>query len=124
VVCQEIFAPVVSLQRAADLDEAIAIANDTVYGLQAGAFTSSLATAMRLARSLEYGGVIINDASTYRTDLMPYGGVKESGLGREGLQATEGDDVRVRGAPPGHRGLERADRVVKAPLVRALGQPA
>lgn len=84
VVCQEIFAPVVSLQRARDLDEAIAIANDTVYGLQAGAFTSSLATAMRLAKTLEYGGVIINDASTYRTDLMPYGGVKESGLGREG----------------------------------------
>jgi acyl-CoA reductase-like NAD-dependent aldehyde dehydrogenase len=84
VVCQEIFAPVVSLQRARDLDEAIATANDSVYGLQAGVFTASLASAMRCARSLEYGGVIVNDASTYRTDLMPYGGVKESGLGREG----------------------------------------
>lgn len=101
VVCKEVFAPVVSLQRARGLDEAIAMANDSVYGLQAGVFTASLSHALACARRLRYGGIIVNDASTYRTDLMPYGGVKESGLGREGPryaieEMTEGRIVVLR----------------------------
>jgi acyl-CoA reductase-like NAD-dependent aldehyde dehydrogenase len=84
VVCQEVFAPVVSLQEYSNLDEAIEIANSTEYGLQAAIFTSSLSTAIDAARRLEFGGVIVNDSSRYRVDRMPYGGVKASGSGKEG----------------------------------------
>lgn len=84
VVCEEIFAPVVSLIPYDDFDEAIAIANASKYGLQAGVFTSSLEIAAKAAQKLEVGGVIINDTSAYRVDQAPYGGVKESGIGREG----------------------------------------
>lgn len=84
VVCEEVFAPVVSLIAYNDFDEAIEIANNSKYGLQAGIFTSSLDTAIEAVRKLEVGGVIINDTSAYRADQAPYGGVKESGIGREG----------------------------------------
>ena len=84
VVCREVFAPVASVVPFAALDEAIAAANDTPYGLQAGVYTGSLATALEAARRLQFGGVIINDTSSFRADLMPYGGVKGSGMGREG----------------------------------------
>jgi acyl-CoA reductase-like NAD-dependent aldehyde dehydrogenase len=84
VVCEEIFAPVVTLIPYDTFDEALEKANDSRYGLQAGVFTSSLSLAMMAARKLEVGGVIINDTCTYRADEMPYGGIKESGLGREG----------------------------------------
>ncbi|MEW8958364.1 MAG: aldehyde dehydrogenase family protein [Moorella sp. (in: firmicutes)] len=66
------------------IDEAIALANDSRYGLQAGVFTNSLDVATRCVLELEYGSVIINDSSAFRADLMPYGGVKESGTGKEG----------------------------------------
>jgi acyl-CoA reductase-like NAD-dependent aldehyde dehydrogenase len=84
VACEEVFGPVVTLQPYDTLDEAIALANGTRYGLQAGIFTSALATALRAARELEFGGVTVNEAPTFRADQMPYGGVKDSGNTREG----------------------------------------
>lgn len=84
VVCREVFAPVVTIIPYSDLDDAFAQANNSEYGLQAGIFTRDLNIAMKAARVLEYGGVVINDVSTYRNDVMPYGGVKNSGLGKEG----------------------------------------
>ncbi|MFY0545954.1 aldehyde dehydrogenase family protein [Brevibacillus sp. H7] len=84
VNCLEVFAPVVTIIPYRTIDEAFAVANQSAYGLQAGIFTHDLNIAMRAARELEYGGVIINDVSTYRNDVMPYGGVKSSGLGKEG----------------------------------------
>lgn len=84
VVCQETFAPIVVVQTYETFDEALAIANDTEFGLQAGVFTGSLSVAMAAARGLRVGGVMINDTSFYRAGQMPYGGVKHSGMGREG----------------------------------------
>ena len=84
-VCRrEVFAPVVALFQFGDFKEAVAAANDSPYGLQAGVFTPSLANAFYAFDELEVGGVIVNDVPTYRTDPMPYGGVKDSGMGREG----------------------------------------
>ncbi|GAX90184.1 aldehyde dehydrogenase family protein [Effusibacillus lacus] len=88
VNCLEVFAPVVTLMPYKTIEDAFEIANDSAYGLQAGIFTSDLNIAMKAARSLEYGGVIINDVSTYRNDVMPYGGIKNSGLGKEGPRYT------------------------------------
>ncbi|MEW5937877.1 MAG: aldehyde dehydrogenase family protein [Candidatus Thermoplasmatota archaeon] len=84
--CEEVFGPVVSLYRAKDLDEAIARANGVRYGLHAGVFTTSISSAFKAIRDLDVGGVMINDSSDYRIDMMPFGGVKESGLGREGVK--------------------------------------
>ncbi len=84
VSCEEVFGPVVTLTRVASLDEAIRLANSTRYGLQAGIFTTNLKSALEAARSLEFGGVTINEAPTFRADQMPYGGVKASGNTREG----------------------------------------
>ncbi len=81
----EVFGPVLTLQRVAGTDEAFAAVNDSKFGLQAGVFTHDLATAFRAHRELEVGGVIIGDAPSYRADQMPYGGVKASGTGREGV---------------------------------------
>jgi acyl-CoA reductase-like NAD-dependent aldehyde dehydrogenase len=73
------------------LDEAIHAVNDSRYGLQAGIYTRDIQAAMRAAEQLEVGGVMINDFPTFRVDHMPYGGVKESGFGREGIKyAIEG----------------------------------
>ena len=66
------------------IDEAIELANGTRYGLQAGIFTSSIDTALRAAQELDFGGVTVNEAPTFRSDQMPYGGVKDSGNTREG----------------------------------------
>lgn len=84
VVCEEVFAPIVSLLPYQDIEEAIEQANTSKYGLQAGIFTASIDIAAKAAQQLEVGGVIINDTSNYRADLVPYGGVKKSGIGREG----------------------------------------
>src|SRR5260370_11432245 len=81
VVCQETFAPIVAVQTYETLDEALKIANDTEFGLQAGIFTSSLAVSIEAARGLHVGGVMVNDTSFYRAGQMPYGGVKHSGMG-------------------------------------------
>jgi acyl-CoA reductase-like NAD-dependent aldehyde dehydrogenase len=84
VQCEEVFGPVVTLTRVASLDEAIEGANATRYGLQAAIFSSDLPTCLRAARELEFGGVTINEAPTFRADQMPYGGVKASGNTKEG----------------------------------------
>jgi acyl-CoA reductase-like NAD-dependent aldehyde dehydrogenase len=84
VSCEEVFGPVVTLTRVRSLDEAIELANATRYGLQAGIFTNDLKAALEAARRLEFGGVTINEAPTFRADQMPYGGVKASGNTREG----------------------------------------
>ncbi|GGO76843.1 aldehyde dehydrogenase family protein [Nonomuraea cavernae] len=89
--CEEVFGPVMVLQRAASIDEAYAMVNDSKYGLQAGVFTRSLDAAFRANRELEVGGVIIGDVPSYRADQMPYGGVKDSGVGREGVQSAMRD---------------------------------
>jgi acyl-CoA reductase-like NAD-dependent aldehyde dehydrogenase len=84
VSCDEVFGPVVTVNPVDSLDEAIELANGTRYGLQAGIFTSAIQTALRAGRELEFGGVIVNEAPTFRSDQMPYGGVKDSGNTREG----------------------------------------
>jgi acyl-CoA reductase-like NAD-dependent aldehyde dehydrogenase len=84
VQCDEVFGPVVTLSKVQSLDEAIDGANATRYGLQAAIFTGSIHPAMEAARRLEFGGVLINEAPTFRADQMPYGGVKASGNTREG----------------------------------------
>jgi acyl-CoA reductase-like NAD-dependent aldehyde dehydrogenase len=84
VSCQEVFGPVVTVNRYGTLDEAIDLANGTEFGLQAGIFTGSIRTAMRAAQELEFGGVTVNEAPTFRADQMPYGGVKDSGNTKEG----------------------------------------
>ncbi|WP_205648710.1 aldehyde dehydrogenase family protein [Acuticoccus kandeliae] len=84
VVCDEVFGPVVSLQPFDDLDTVFGSLNGAPYGLQTGIFTSNIATAIRAVRTLRTGGVIINGTSTWRTDQLAYGGVKDSGIGREG----------------------------------------
>ena len=84
VSCDEVFGPVMTVAPYDSLDEAIALANGTRYGLQAGIFTANVKTAMRAARELDFGGVIVNEAPTFRADQMPYGGVKDSGNTREG----------------------------------------
>jgi acyl-CoA reductase-like NAD-dependent aldehyde dehydrogenase len=84
VSCQEAFGPVVAVYTYDKLEDAIERANATPYGLQAGIFTPDIERAFRAARKLEVGGVMINDIPMFRVDHMPYGGVKESGTGREG----------------------------------------
>jgi acyl-CoA reductase-like NAD-dependent aldehyde dehydrogenase len=84
VSCEEVFGPVVVVNPYETLDEAIELANGTRYGLQAGIFTSSLDAAFEAAQRLEFGGVTVNEAPTFRADQMPYGGVKDSGNTREG----------------------------------------
>ena len=84
VSCEEIFGPVCTVTRYETLDQAIALANGTRFGLQAGVFTRDVKAALRAARELEFGGVVVNEAPTFRADQMPYGGVKDSGNTREG----------------------------------------
>ena len=86
LVARETFGPIAPIIRVKDLDEAIEVANDTEYGLQAGAFTSDYASAMRCANEIEAGTVFINKQSTFRTDNMPFGGFKHSGVGKEGIK--------------------------------------
>ncbi len=85
---EEIFGPVTILYRFTHLKDAIAMANNVDFGLQAGVFTHDLNLAFEVADALECGGVMINDSSDYRIDAMPFGGVKGSGLGREGVMNT------------------------------------
>jgi acyl-CoA reductase-like NAD-dependent aldehyde dehydrogenase len=84
VSCEEVFGPLCTVTPYDTLEEAIALANGTRFGLQAGVFTSDLKSALRAAGELEFGGVTVNEAPTFRADQMPYGGVKDSGNTREG----------------------------------------
>ena len=84
VSCEEVFGPVCTVTAVESLDEAIELANATRYGLQAGVFTTRIDAALRAAQALDFGGVTVNEAPTFRSDQMPYGGVKDSGNTREG----------------------------------------
>ncbi|MCA9505599.1 MAG: aldehyde dehydrogenase family protein [Spirochaetaceae bacterium] len=96
VVCQEAFGPVAVLSRFDDFDAALEEVNDSVFGLQAGVFTRDLYKAQRAWDRLEVGGVVIGDVPSWRVDHMPYGGVKESGLGREGIRFAIEDMTELR----------------------------
>ncbi|QGQ45841.1 aldehyde dehydrogenase family protein [Metabacillus sediminilitoris] len=96
VVCEETFAPIVSVIPFDTEEEVIAMANDSVFGLQAGVFTSDINRAMRVADGLETGGVWINETSTYRQDNYPYGGVKLSGIGKEGVKYAIEDMTEIK----------------------------
>jgi acyl-CoA reductase-like NAD-dependent aldehyde dehydrogenase len=91
VSCEEVFGPVVVLDTVDSVDEAFARVNDSRFGLQAGVFTRDLQLAFRAAQELEVGGVIIGDVPSFRADQMPYGGLKDSGTGREGVHAAMED---------------------------------
>lgn len=88
VSCKEVFGPVTTLAPYDEFEDALELANDPQYGLQVGVFTRDLERVLRCQDDLEYGGIIVNDYPTFRVDNMPYGGVKESGFGREGLRYT------------------------------------
>jgi acyl-CoA reductase-like NAD-dependent aldehyde dehydrogenase len=96
-VCrEEIFGPVVTISPYQTFEEAIAAVNDSRFGLQAGVFTNDINRAFEAHRSIEVGGVIVNDVSAFRADQMPYGGSKESGFGREGLRFAMEEMTEVR----------------------------
>jgi acyl-CoA reductase-like NAD-dependent aldehyde dehydrogenase len=109
IVCEEVFGPVLTISTYADLEEAIALANDTVFGLQSAVFTNSLSVAFETARRLRTGGVMVNRSSNFRLDNMPFGGTRGSGNGgREGARYTLREmcnrklllvDAFMRGAP-------------------------
>jgi len=84
ICCEEAFAPVFTVIPFVEEEVAYKLVNMSRYGLQAGVYTGDVDKAWRAAEAIECGGVIINDVPTYRADLMPYGGMKDSGLGREG----------------------------------------
>ncbi len=84
ISCDELFGPAVAVTRVSDIDEAIRLANDSIYGLAAGIFTENLEWAMKFAREVQAGNLMINWGPQWRADLMPYGGLKESGFGKEG----------------------------------------
>ncbi|MBP6697434.1 MAG: aldehyde dehydrogenase family protein, partial [Flavobacteriales bacterium] len=86
VSCAEVFGPVTILEEVMDFTEAIARVNDSTYGLQAGVFTPSIARMKQAHDELEVGGIIMNNVPGFRIDSMPYGGIKDSGLGREGVK--------------------------------------
>lgn len=96
VVCEETFAPIVSVIPFETEEEVIEMANDSVFGLQAGVFTNDINRAMRIAEGLETGGVWINETSTYRQDNYPYGGVKLSGVGKEGVKYAIEDMTEIK----------------------------
>jgi acyl-CoA reductase-like NAD-dependent aldehyde dehydrogenase len=102
VWCEEIFGPVATIDRYAEFDEALEMANDSKFGLQAGVFTKDIGRGLEAARALEFGGVLINEVPTFRADQQPYGGVKDSGNTREGpafavLELTEERFVTLQG---------------------------
>jgi acyl-CoA reductase-like NAD-dependent aldehyde dehydrogenase len=102
VWCEEIFGPVATIDTFADFDEALVMANDSKFGLQAGVFTRDIANGLKAAKTLEFGGVLINEAPTFRADQQPYGGVKDSGNTREGpayavIELTEERFVTLQG---------------------------
>jgi acyl-CoA reductase-like NAD-dependent aldehyde dehydrogenase len=96
VNCEEIFAPVTTVRRYSTLQEAIALVNDSPYGLQAGLFTNDLRTIKSAFEQIEVGGLVINEVPGFRVDHAPYGGVKQSGSGREGVRYAIEEMTEVR----------------------------
>ena len=86
VMCREAFAPLVSIYEYESFEDAVAMVEDSPYGLQAGIFTNDIRKAMHAVDRINAGGVMINDTSMFRVDHMPYGGNKMSGMGREGVR--------------------------------------
>ncbi|MEX2106725.1 MAG: aldehyde dehydrogenase family protein [Solirubrobacterales bacterium] len=102
VWCEEIFGPVATVDTFTDFDQALEMANDSKFGLQAGVFTRDIGNGLKAARTLEFGGVLINEVPTFRADQQPYGGVKDSGNTREGpayavMELTEERFVTLQG---------------------------
>jgi glyceraldehyde-3-phosphate dehydrogenase (NADP+) len=96
VSCREVFGPVVTVTPYRHFDEAITALNQSDYGLQAGVFTQDVNKIFHAFRHLEVGAVLANEIPTFRADHMPYGGVKDSGVGREGVQAAIEDMTEPR----------------------------
>lgn len=96
IVCEEAFGPVAVLSKFSCFDAALEAVNDSAFGLQAGIFTRDIHKAMRAWDRLEVGGVVIGDVPSWRVDHMPYGGVKDSGLGREGIRFAMEDMTEIR----------------------------
>lgn len=96
VCAQEVFGPLMTLQPYDRFDEALRLVNDSKFGLQAGVFTRDLARAFRAFEELQVGGVMINNVPTFRVENMPYGGIKDSGLGREGVRSAMEEMTEVR----------------------------
>jgi glyceraldehyde-3-phosphate dehydrogenase (NADP+) len=96
VNCEEVFGPVVLLEPYEHFENAIAQINDTRFGLQAGVFTNDISEIDKAFREIEAGGVMQNDVPTFRVDHMPYGGIKDSGLGREGVKYAMMDMMEAR----------------------------
>jgi acyl-CoA reductase-like NAD-dependent aldehyde dehydrogenase len=86
ISCLEVFAPIVSIVSFSEIKEAVDYVNDSIYGLQAGIYTNDMSNALYCIKHIDTGGVLINDIPTTRADHQPYGGVKESGIGREGVK--------------------------------------
>jgi acyl-CoA reductase-like NAD-dependent aldehyde dehydrogenase len=86
VRCEEVFGPVTTVSPYQTFEEALDEVNNSKYGLQAGVFTNDINRAFQAHRTIQVGGVIVNDVSAFRADQMPYGGAKDSGFGREGLR--------------------------------------
>jgi acyl-CoA reductase-like NAD-dependent aldehyde dehydrogenase len=96
ISCQEAFGPVAVLSRFSDFEDALDAVNDSRFGLQAGVFTNDLQHAWRAFDRLHVGAVLVNDAPTWRVDTMPFGGVKDSGSGREGIRYAIEDMTELR----------------------------
>ncbi|MHB1661541.1 MAG: aldehyde dehydrogenase family protein, partial [bacterium] len=86
ISCLEVFAPIVSVVPFNDIAEAVRLVNNSIYGLQAGIYTNDLKNTLYFIKHVDTGGVLINDIPTARADHQPYGGIKESGIGREGVK--------------------------------------
>jgi acyl-CoA reductase-like NAD-dependent aldehyde dehydrogenase len=93
---EEAFGPVVILSRFTEWEDALSEVNDSKFGLQAGIFTRDIHKVLDAWDRLEVGGVVVNDVSSFRVDNMPYGGVKDSGLGREGIRFAIEDMTEIR----------------------------
>ena len=93
---EEAFGPVAILSKFTDWDQALAEVNDSKFGLQAGLFTRDIHKVLDAWDHLDVGGIVVNDVSSYRVDNMPYGGVKDSGLGREGIRFAMEDMSEIR----------------------------
>ena len=96
LVVRETFGPVAPILRVNSVEEAIKVANNTEYGLQAGVFTESYSNAMKCAQEIEAGTVFVNKQSTFRTDNMPFGGFKNSGVGKEGIKYAVGEMTKTK----------------------------
>jgi len=95
VISEEVFAPVASIISSDDFESALQQANDTKFGLQVGVFTKDIDRVFKAVRRLNFGGVIINDTPSFRADHMPYGGNRQSGLGREGVKFAMEDMTNI-----------------------------